>query len=313
MDEFLKQFPEAEFTQVGPHQVPLTLTPLSAIPSPRKAFFPAPKGVLLLEGKDRETFMQGMVTSDLKPWEQGKGYRTLLASSKGKVQFDLQLLKLEDKMLLVTEPGEELRMLNLFDFYLIREEVTVTNVSQDYKQLYLCREEEGDFPALEGWEMQLSEDPRLQGMLVPAESAFLAPLAEEGFSAIGLRDFDEMRPLYGLVRWGKDFNENIFPKEASLNSCVSYHKGCFMGQEPIARMHNRGKPQKMLKVFVSSAVLKEGDLILGEEKELGWITTSSTLVAEKGFLSMGYVKTKWLDGNREVPLKVGETEIKLKN
>ena len=102
--------------------------------------------------------------------------------------------------------------------------------------------------------------------------------------------------------WGKEFDDSILPAEAGLDEThVSFTKGCYPGQEPIARLHYRGKTNRRLRALdVVSA--QPGDEILWEQKAVGRVTSAVPGIA------LGYVRTEVPD---DAELSVGGAGARL--
>jgi folate-binding protein YgfZ len=106
----------------------------------------------------------------------------------------------------------------------------------------------------------------------------------------------------GLPRWGAELDETILPAEAGLDEThISFTKGCYPGQEPIARLHHRGHVNRRLRVLEVEAA-QPGDAIVLEDKSVGRVTS-----AVPG-LALGYVRTEVPD---DAALQVGGKSARL--
>jgi tRNA-modifying protein YgfZ len=125
---------------------------------------------------------------------------------------------------------------------------------------------------------------------------------EEEREASDQSELEALRIEAGTPAWGKELDETILPAEAGLDEThVSFTKGCYPGQEPIARLHYRGRPNRRLRVL-EVAEAKPGDEILLREKAVGRVTSAVPGRA------LGYVR-------REVPkdalLQIGGADARL--
>ncbi len=143
----------------------------------------------------------------------------------------------------------------------------------------LCREEDRDAT----WQLLNST-----GVTVADESAY-----------------DMLRIESGLPRFGREMTGDYIPLETGLWADVSFNKGCYTGQEIIARMESRGRLAKQLVQLAAAAPVEQGATITAKGKKAGTIT--STAVTPSGVIALGYVKTAVLDANSE--LMVGETAV----
>lgn len=117
--------------------------------------------------------------------------------------------------------------------------------------------------------------------------------------------FDFLRIEAGLPRHGRELTSDYIPLEANLWEDVSFNKGCYIGQEIIARMESRGKLAKKLVPLRPSAPVPQGSELTSSGRKAGTLTSIAT--GPDGPVALGYVKTSMLDG----PLAVGDTAVSL--
>jgi aminomethyltransferase len=136
--------------------------------------------------------------------------------------------------------------------------------------------------------MVLGTEVRLQrgGPSVPWDytlwvAASVAPhlieslLKQEGVRRAGFEALEVLRVEQGLLRFGSDYGPENFPQETGLEEAVSYTKGCYLGQEVVARIHYRGGVQKMPRglVFEEGASPQPGAAVLADGRESGTVTS----------------------------------------
>ncbi len=119
--------------------------------------------------------------------------------------------------------------------------------------------------------------------------------AEFGLRPVGWDALDILRVEAGLPRYGVDFDDSVIALEAGLDAAVSYNKGCYVGQETVAKIHWRGHDQvaKRLKTFLVSGdtLPAKGTPIVKGEKEIGQITSAVTSVKFGKILAFGYIRS----------------------
>jgi folate-binding protein YgfZ len=308
-----KYFPQAQFAEHEGHQIPFQLTPTDQLNSPIKVCCPYPKGILKALGPDVKTFLQAMVTCDINKIKSNEGQRALFASQKGRILFDAIIYREDDQFLLITDPGEETKLLKHLQFYIIMDDVKFENVNEQYRFAYLLSEDK-EFIDHDDWKTKVyqSQNEAVQGYLFSKDTDYLKSLSETDFQAIGFDLWDHLRPHFKIVRSGLDFSDQNLPNEIeSLEECLSYTKGCFLGQEPIARVKHRGKPNKFLKVILSEKLLEAGKLIVAGEKEVGVVTSPSGIPTSQGYIALGYVRNSWLTNENPTPLEVEGEKIQV--
>ncbi len=232
------------------------------------------RGKLRLVGGDVADFLQGQVTNDVEGLVPGTGCYATLLNHKGKVRTDMRLLRGEDWIWVDTEPGFEELLAHTVTTYGIGRDVKAEDVTGGYAVLSLlgpgAREAletappESEHAFIEG-EHGLYVST-LGGVDVICEvdraAGVRAALGAEELSA----DVAEcLRIEAGRPRFGVDFDSDTIPEEAGLNErAVSFTKGCYVGQETVARLHYKGKPNRHLRGLKLS-----GDAHTGDELRLG--------------------------------------------
>lgn len=280
------------------------------------------KGWLLLElkGPDAARFLQGMVTMDVEKLPVGQLQPTLICQSKGKIQHALELWHLDDqRWLLSCEPGDGLQVGNHLHKYHIREDFEFALVTPSQLRLDLrgplaqaCLEGLGypeETPSHWSWEGTQIQITRLQrlgvpcfALLLPGEQA--APFAQAllqgsrcqwvGWQAWQEQDLLEQRPVFG-----RDFTTDHFAQEVGLAEYISYSKGCYIGQEPNARLYHRGRPQRQL-VQVQlppDQSIQPGQALYLENEEVGHITAAAQSIIAETRPGLALLRTRVLEQN----------------
>ncbi|HEX5130893.1 MAG TPA: glycine cleavage T C-terminal barrel domain-containing protein [Candidatus Krumholzibacteria bacterium] len=232
-------------------------------------------GVLRLTGADRVRFLNAMVTNDVAALKTGQSCAALMTTTKGKIVADLLVLARADELLVLVMQGPVTRVAAALESHIIADDVVLTDVSADYGIL----SSEGPKSRELVWRVF----PREPLPLKPGEftendyqgiTAIVvrhSVVGDKGLHVIIEREhFARMREylvqggigidcgLVGGVAWnarrienglpwfGSDVTEDNFPAESRLEDHVNYEKGCYLGQETIARMHYRGHPNWQL-------------------------------------------------------------------
>lgn len=263
-------------------------------------------GLLRLTGADRVRFLNGMITNDVKALAPGGGLYAALCSPQGKVLGDLRVLALEDALLLLCEASCRARVAQTLERFIIADDVKVTDASGEVAVLgcygprsseVLARAAGSPAPELAPHhhaEMTMGEaivrvvaTPFLGvpgfDVLVPAEAA--AGVAErvlEALTAVGGRPaghaaFEAVRVEAGTPWYGLDFDENTLPQEAGLEAtAISFAKGCYIGQETVARIHFRGHVNRRLTglCLQGEALPARGSRVRRGEADVGWVTSA---------------------------------------
>src|SRR4051794_34260197 len=250
------------------------------------------RGKLALTGSDAKTFLAGQITNDVEALTLGRGLYAALLTHKGKMLADLRVLDLGDELWLDTE---RLSLQALFDT--IRRakigydlELHKRTLQQSLFSLLGPRAREvagADAAGLGTAEHDNARSPlgvlvttdlgidvicaaedadRVRGEL---ERAGAVPVPE---SAAEARRVESGRPRYGV-----DVDETVIPQEAGLNErAVSFTKGCYVGQETVARLHYKGKPNRHLRGLRLAAPVETGTPLRLGDREVGRVASSVT-------------------------------------
>ncbi len=245
-----------------------------------------PRSFVRVAGPDAADYLQRMVSNDVEALEVGESCEALLLTAKARVIAPLRVLRrADDDFLLLTEPelgervrAELVRMRFAAKAEIESEEHASTLVFGERPAGAIANDEFGRA----AWEVL---DASLDGEPVEAD------------------ELERMRIEAGTPRFGREIDDRVLPAEAGLTArAVSFTKGCYPGQEPIARQHYRGKLNRRLRVLsVDGEVEPEAEIRLGE-KTVGRITSAAPGIA------LGYVRTEVPD-NAE--LSVGSTTARL--
>lgn len=175
-------------------------------------------------GADALTWLDALVTGDLRGIAPGEARRSLLLSPTGAILASFTVLRTDDRLLLLQDPAEPRRIGDLLGRYV------------------------------------LSADVRL----------------EEAGSSDETGPDDRWRIEHGAPRVGTDIAEGDLPVEAGLDDLVSYDKGCFLGQEAVAKVRNLGRPRRVLLRLRSDGIVAPGERVVLDGDEIGAVTSAAS-------------------------------------
>ena len=237
------------------------------------------RGKLLLRGADASEFLQGQLTNDIEALAPGGGCYAALLSHKGKMRADLRVLRGADWVWLDTE-SETLGVLKrTIETYSLGREVRLEDVSGARAMLSLIGPStDGALDvAPPGEEHAFVEGDH--GLYVRTDVGVDVICAAESTgdarAALGVEGVSEasaecVRIETGRPRYGLDIGPETIPQEAGLNArAVSFDKGCYVGQETVARLFYKGKPNRHLRGLRLSAPVATGQPLRLGEREVG--------------------------------------------
>jgi tRNA-modifying protein YgfZ len=267
--------------------------------------------VLRLTGKDPLGMLDAILTNDV-PEEANRGVYALLLNPKGRIQADLRVLKSNGDVLILTEPEGAAATKELLGRYAPFSRVKVEDLSEadtpwGILGLYGPRAKE----LLDGLELAEHESAEVKlggtdllaaGVAVPVPGYdLLGPadplrtardhLLTRGAIPASLDAYEAARIKAGVPRFGADITPDNFPAEAGvLERAVSFEKGCYPGQETVARMHYRGHPNRTLyRLAIEGPPPTPGTEIVQGEKKVGRLSSIAPLPVNGETFALGYL------------------------
>jgi len=255
------------------------------------------RAVWRLSGNDRLRYLNGQVTQDVKTLQPGQARYGAVVSAKGKLQGDVWISCTPDA-LMVDAPLELQETLGpRLERYIVADDVVLDDLTGQWQILHRL----GDSPYFDS-ATSLSFPTRRLG---PAGTDFWVPkdssLPSPTLSVPEL--LEVFRIENALPKWGAEMGENTLPPEVRLDVlATSYSKGCYIGQEVIARLRSVGHVNKHL-CLLSSAGLQPSQLqlpsaLIHGEKEAGQLTSACFSPSRNCLLGLGIVtRTAATPGN----------------
>ena len=245
------------------------------------------RGKLALTGSEAKAFLHGQVTNDIEGLEPGHGCYAAFLTHKGKMLGDLRVLDVGHELLLDTERVALQELFNMIRRYMLGRDVELHKRTLETALLSLigpdARRIAGAEDLVEEHRNRPAEIAGVPVLLVatdvgidvfaPAESKETV-IAELGVPAVDEEAAEVLRVERGRPRYGVDLDESVIPQEAGLNErAVSFTKGCYVGQETVARLYYRGKPNRHLRGLRLSAPASTGDVLRLGDKQVGRLGT----------------------------------------
>jgi folate-binding protein YgfZ len=280
------------------------------------------RGLLAVRGTDAQEFLHRLLANRVRGFEPGQGNANLLLNAKGKVLFGFDLWMDAAGFLLATPPGQASGLLRALDMYLFADKVELKDLSDQSAALTLVGPKAAELVrALTGSELQAnvwSQTCAFAGgpltlrrgshagshaLIVDAGRELAADLWKSlvslGARPAGRVAEDCLRVEAGQAQHGLDVDDNVYPQEARLERAFALDKGCYIGQEVVAKIDTYGGLNKRL-VLVAidhDDPLPRGTRLMGRdeergERELGVLTSwAYSFVLDRG-LAIAYVKRR---------------------
>ena len=234
------------------------------------------RGKLVVVGPEAADFLQGQVTNDVERLEPGQGCYAALLNHKGKFRADMRILRTEDGFWIDTEPIGLVPVRWTLETYTIGREVSHEDVTETRVILALigpgARDALDVAPGAEEHAWVDGEHGRYVATDLGVDVICDAAAAPTVREALGVPEVSEaaaevVRIESGRPRLGFDMDGETIPQEAGVNDrAVNFEKGCYVGQETVARLHWKGKPNRHLRGLRLSAPVERGaELRLGDK------------------------------------------------
>ncbi|MGH1340573.1 MAG: YgfZ/GcvT domain-containing protein [Nannocystales bacterium] len=227
--------------------------------------------VLRLHGPDTHRFLQGTVSADVSKAERGRAVPAALLTVKAKIVSELVVLVQDDETVDLVVPADTFEGVEShLDRHIIMDEVTVS------------RREDVVVAAVWGEGLEEPTGELRWSCTHPVHGQLLVGTADvvaDALSAVSDADddaFSSHRVEVGAPGWGFEVTADRFPPEVGFVGAVSYDKGCYLGQEPLARIHARGQVNRvMVRVSIEGDAQVPAALAHADRPEAGTLTTAA--------------------------------------
>ena len=279
-------------------------------------------GVIEVKGDDRTRFLHGMLTNDIKQLQPGNGCYAAFLTPQGRLVGDMRVYCLEESLLLTVEPSLRSKVPLALGKYIIGGRPELIDRSEDLSILALQGRQpfrllEKLCPGIRPFARPFDHQERdvlgitiricqanhvlddRYDLIVPTnrlvdlwksliETGRGMGLSPVGFNALNIRRVEAGIPWYEF-----DMDEKTLPLEAGLEkNAISLTKGCYIGQESVARITYRGQVQRKLAglIIAGDILATKGDKVFKEEQEMGWVTSSVLSIALQHPIALGYLR-----------------------
>jgi folate-binding protein YgfZ len=280
------------------------------------------RAFLYLTGPDRERYLNAILTNDVRDAASGRGIPSLLLNPQGHILAELEIYALGDRHLVVSYRMIRERLIEALDRYIIMDDVAIEDATDSLaavgvegpKSADLLRAIGGgeleSFAELEHREASIAGIPvRLvrrspggvlgfeciveRACVEPLWDALLDAVRAVGGGPIGYSALNTLRLEAGIPWFGYDFDENVIPHEARLETThISFSKGCYTGQEIVERVRSRGHVNRIRAglEFSGSDIPERGAKLTVDGKEVGHVTRAGFSPTLGHGIGMGYLR-----------------------
>ena len=285
------------------------------------------RGLIRVTGADRVRFLNGMLTADVAALQPGAAVPALQLDRKGHVLADLWVLAEPDALWLDTAPGAEAELTAVLEKHVIADDVVLTSHSAAVREFAL--EGPGARAAARAAAGAEPSDGRFtradfhgasviwlgEGSVTPDGVRVIAPreVADELVRSLALPELhashaELLRLAAGIPALGREVTPRTFPQEARLERAISFKKGCYIGQEIVARIQSRGAVNRVLVLLRTESLVTPGAAVAVDGTNAGQVTSSAESAAT-GPLALAYLKVEHARAGQRVSVDAVSAEV----
>jgi folate-binding protein YgfZ len=293
-------------------------------------------GRLRITGKDRVSFLNGLLTNDVSQLKENGGQRSALLTSKARILADLHLYPQTESLLVDTGESAASRVKETLDRFIITEDVQIHDATADLVQITvqgpkssevikeILGVEAQDLKQLEqrsiGPSTIIARDRTGQSgydIILPALEAdpvwhgFLLNGAVIGLNPVGSQALEILRLEAGYPKYSVDVDENTIVLEAGFKDALSFSKGCYLGQEVVARATHIGRVNKQLvRLDIESKdPVPPRSKLTSDGREAGFITSAAFSPGLGKIASLGYANREFAKEGTRLNVQSGEASL----
>lgn len=262
-----------------------------AVRGGRLGFYGQRRGLIAVWGKEAVQFLDGMISNDMKTLKDGEMMLAAFPNAQGRLLAIVRVLRQGERFLFDTEEATREKVFNNLFRFTFAGDFFVEDLTESYSYFEL---------------FNMSEPRALAGGLnFGTNSTFVEKdnvpnFCEQLIAANSIDISDELHEILriesGIPKYGVDIDETTIVPELGLDGLISYNKGCYIGQEIIARIHFRGHVAKRLTGLRLTSMVEPGtELTTADGKNAGRITSSVYSPKLGRAISLGFVRYDYLD------------------
>ena len=303
-----------------------------------------------LIGEDRAKFLHRIISNDVESLSTGEGTYATILTHRGKIIADMDISVFEDTIRIDTAPETTEILFNELDKYIIADAVELSDVTAEtgaiavhgpkstdlvqsvlgINELSALRERYNCFREADslfnhtiacvrtdgtgeiGWTLYTAAEA-----LVSLWETLMAEGARFDVQPIGWNALESLRIEAGVPRYGTELTDSVIPLEAELDHAIDFEKGCYIGQEIVARMKYRGHPNRLLRgievdtgsTAQEHCILRPDAPVFKEDKEIGWVTSATFAPTLGKSIALGYVRMQVTEAGSRVRIETSEGSV----
>ncbi len=303
-----------------------------------------------LTGDDRATFLNRIISNDVETLSAGQGTYATLLTHRGKIIADLNIYVLEEAIVIDSAPETAENLFSELDKYIIADDVELSDLTAETGAIAVHGPKSSELVQSVLSVSNLATLPERHSCVREADASFERPIVcmrtnatgEVGYmlytsaevltslwealmtegsqfnvQPIGWDALESLRIEAGIPRYGAELTDAVIPLEAELEHAIDFEKGCYIGQEIVARMKYRGHPNRLLRgmeiddnpTSQDNSELRSGAPIFNGDKEVGWVTSATFAPTLEKKLALGYVRIAVTEAGSRVQIETSDGPV----
>ena len=275
-------------------------------------------GRLIMSGSDAIDLLNRLSTNDLEQLQPDHGMSSVLTTNKGRIIDLLYVLHRGEDLLILTSPGTQTKVVEWIDFYTFIEDVSVEDITGKTSERLYIGERAAELLSEQGFLPTTLTDDLSHIQTGDGESRTTAiradigelptyrviapsdgPLPGFGLNMLDEDDFRALRIEQAIAAYPSEMNEDRNPLEANLKPHISFNKGCYIGQEVVARLNTYDRVQRfMCRLELDDGlVVAPGSSIIVDGNTVGDVTSSAPGIA------LAFLRKRYYEDGAEVEIE----------
>lgn len=279
-------------------------------------------GLLKFSGRDRLDLINRLSTNDINTLKKLGILKTVITNEKGRIIDLITLLCFDDHILALVSEVYRKKLIDHLQKYTVMDDFLCEDLSEDYKIIFIFGSfsdhipetgnhdsKDNSFIETDKYILTQRPDDILNNYIMIYQKSQENKISEilNNFKELSEKEYEAIRIQYGSPAAGKEISEEINPLECGLKKYVSFTKGCYIGQEVIARLDSYDKISRHLIGIKSSEPFTTGSLL--KKGHLCGFATSYAYSNIYGHIGLGFVKTSFIDFNADYTIMTSSSEI----
>lgn len=241
------------------------------------------QSLIRVSGKDHIKFLNGILSNEVENLPQGGSTYSLILTNKGKILFDICLFKINDSSMYVQANSNQIdSLIKHIEQYRMSLDVEVDNLSENYK-IFKSKSHNIENEISFDSPLPLEENFRIIFIKKNDKTIFQSPTIDEEL-------YVQWKIINGVPSYPYEINSSIIPIEANMWSAISFIKGCYIGQEIIARIRYKGQVKRTLACIKSDKDIKINDVIQNSQgKDIGQISSEAYMSNDNCTFALGFL------------------------